>query len=316
MFRWFIPICICSSLAGGERLFEISGAVQPKVEASVSIFGATEPFAQATLADRSGHFHFSRLRAGTYTLSAMAPGEGEARITVDAGPRTADAKGRVVVTIRIPSADKADLERRHSVAAPELAIPDRSWREYREAQKSLARRDSEAAREHLQNAVHIAPEFSEAWNNLGTIAYQTGRFERAAACFEKALAANPKAYEPLVNMGGVLINLSRFEEARQYNQHAVLLRPNDALANSQLGITFFELGKDGEAEKYLRRACELDRAHFSHPQLVLAQIHIRQNRRAEAVADLEEYLETHPDAANAAELRADIAALRPGTPGH
>jgi tetratricopeptide (TPR) repeat protein len=111
-------------------------------------------------------------------------------------------------------------------------------------------------------------------------------------------------------MGGVLINLGRFEEAREYNQHAVLLRPNDALGNSQLGITWFELGKDGEAEKYLRRACELDRAHFSHPQLVLAQIHIRQNRRAEAAEDLEDFLRAHPDAPNAAELRGDIVELR------
>lgn len=307
LFAVLISICSC---AAGERLFEIAGAVEPKVEASISIFGATEPFAEATLTDGSGHFHFARLRAGTYTLSAMAPGEGEARITVEAGPQSADAKGRIALTIRIPSAEKADYERRHSVAAPELTISEKAWREYREAQKSLARRDSEAAQGHLERAVEIAPGFSEAWNNLGTIAYQTGRFKRAATCFEKALAANPKAYEPLVNMGGVLINLNRLEEAREYNQHAVLLRPNDALGNSQLGITFFELGKDGEAEKYLRRACELDRAHFSHPQLVLAQIHIRQNRRNEAAADLEEYLKVHPDAPNAAELRGDIATLR------
>lgn len=304
-----VSISICSS-AGGERLFEISGAIEPQVEASISIFGADAPFAQATLADRSGHFHFGRLRTGTYTVSAMAPGEGEARMTVEAGPQTADAKGRIRVRIRIPGAEKVDLERRHSIAAPELAIPEQARREYREAQQSLARRSSEAAREHLERSVEIAPGFSEAWNNLGTIAYQTGRFQRAAACFEKALAANPRAYEPLVNMGGVLINLSRFEEAREYNQHAVLLRPNDALGNSQLGITWFELGKDGEAEKYLRRACELDPAHFSHPQLVLAQIHIRQNRRAEAAQDLEDFLKVHPDAPNAAELRGDIVKLR------
>ena len=314
MLRWvfLVSIGVSSALAagGGERLFEIAGSVEPNIEASISIFGATESFAEAMLADHSGHFHFARLRGGTYTLAAMAPGEGEARMTVEAGPQTADAKGRILVRIRIPSAQKADLERRHSIAAPELAIPGRAWREYRRAQKSLALRDAKGAREHLENSVEIAPGFSEAWNNLGTIAYQTGDFERAATCFEKALAANPRAYEPLVNMGGVLINLNRFEQAREYNQHAVLLRPNDALGNSQLGITYFELGKDGEAEKYLRQACDLDPAHFSHPQLVLAQIHIRQNRRAEAAADLEEYLKVHPDAPNAAELRGDIVTLR------
>jgi hypothetical protein len=161
VFRLLFAVSISIfSCVGGERLFEISGAIEPKVDASISIFGADAPFAQATLADRSGHFHFGRLRKGTYTLSAMAPGEGEARITVEAGPQTADAKGRISVRIRIPSAEKADLERRHSIAAPELAIPERAWREYREAQQSLGRRNSETAREHLERSVAIAPGFS------------------------------------------------------------------------------------------------------------------------------------------------------------
>jgi Tfp pilus assembly protein PilF len=295
---------------GREQLFEITGSVEPPVEASVSISGANEPFAAATLADAAGRFHFAKLRPGAYTLAAMAPGYGEARITIEAGTGTADAKGRVRATIRISEAEKADLARRHSVSARELAIPESAARDYREAQKALARRDAEGARKSLEHAVAAAPGFAGAWNTLGTIAYQKGEFERAARCFQKALEANPAAYEPLVNMGGVLINLNRLDAARGYNQHAVLLRPNDALANSQLGITFFELGQDAAAEKYLRRACQLDPAHFSHPQLVLAQIHIRQNRRPEAAADLEQFLHFHPDAANAPELRRDIATLR------
>jgi Tfp pilus assembly protein PilF len=216
----------------------------------------------------------------------------------------------VQATIRISEAEKADLTRRHSVSARELAIPVEASRDYREAQKWLGRRDAEEARKRLEDAVAIVPGFAEAWNTLGTIAYQKSEFERAARCFLKAIEANPAAYEPLVNMGGVLINLNRLQEARSYNQHAALLRPNDALANSQLGITFFELGQDAAAERYLRRACQLDPAHFSHPQLVLAQIYIRRNRRDEAAAELEQFLRFHPDAGNAAELRHDIATLR------
>lgn len=312
MASGFFAISVLPSAlpAATERSFEIDGTIQPKVEASVSIFGANEPFAQAALADASGRFRFSRLRAGEYTVSVMAPGRGEARITVEASAGTADAKGRVRVNIEIPEAAKADFERRHRVAATELAVTDRARREYDEARKALARRDSEAARKHLESAVAISPGFTDAWNNLGTIAYQTKQFERAAECFERALEADPAAYEPLVNLGGVLINLGRMTDARTYNQHAVLARPNDALANSQLGITFFEMGQYGPAEKYLRRACELDPAHFSHPQLALAQIHIRENRRAEAIADLKGFLKVHPDAANAEELRKDIAILQ------
>lgn len=293
-----------------ERLYEISGKIEPPVEASVSIFGASEPFAEAALADRSGRFHFSKLKAGAYTLAAIAPGRGEARLTVEAGPGTVESNNRVLVSLRIPDAERIDLARRHSVSTSELRIPERAWREYRDAETALSRRDAESARKHFEAAVSIAPRFATAWNNLGTIAYQAGQFEGAAECFQKALAADPTAYEPLVNLGGVLINLNRFEEARKYNQHAVLLRERDALANSQLGLTYFELGDDSSAEKYLRRASEIDPAHFSHPQLVLAQIHIRRNQPAQAAVDLENFLTFHPDAPNAAELRRDISLFR------
>jgi len=72
-----------------------------------------------------------------------------------------------------------------------------------------------------------------------TIAYQTRKFDRAEECFRQALDLNPAAFEPLVNLGGVLVTMHKLDEAADYNLRAVLARPNDALANSQLGQTYF-----------------------------------------------------------------------------
>ena len=91
--------------------------------------------------------------------------------------------------------------RRHSVSAKQLAIPEKAVTEYQEAQKELARRDVEAAVKHLERAVEIAPQFATAWNNLGTIAYQTRKYARAEECFREALAQAPETYEALVNLG-------------------------------------------------------------------------------------------------------------------
>jgi tetratricopeptide (TPR) repeat protein len=137
--------------------------------------------------------------------------------------------------------------------------------------------------------------------------YQTKQYARAAECFRESLAAEPELYEPLVNLGGVLLNLNQPEEALQHNRHAVLTRPNDALANSQLGMSYFQLGNLEPAEKYLQTAVKLDPAHFSHPQLLLAQIHLKRGERQAAVEDLEDFLKRHPDWPQAAELRARIA---------
>jgi len=168
----------------------------------------------------------------------------------------------------------------------------------------------ESAVKRLEHAVELAPQFVDAWNNLGTIAYQSQQYERAEKCFRTALEQDPRAYEPLVNLGGVLINTHKLDEALMYNEDAVLLRPNDALANSQLGLTFFVVGNFDLAVKYLEIARRIDPAHFSHPQLVLAEIHLRRGENREAADALEDFLLHHPDFPTADKIRESIAKLR------
>src|SRR6266496_1167967 len=115
--------------------------------------------------------------------------------------------------------------------------PTRSRSSCRGAEK----RDVAAAEKHLEHAVELAPQFAQAWNNLGTIAYQTRRFPLAGQRFREALRQDPAAYEPLVNLGGVLVTLHKLDEALEVNVHATLVRPHDALAHSQLGMAYFEI---------------------------------------------------------------------------
>jgi tetratricopeptide (TPR) repeat protein len=296
-----------------EPSYELSGQVSEGGRAAVSLFGATSPFEASTLSDRKGRFVFRKLLAGAYTVSVFVPLRGEARKTIEVGPGTADARGRVRVNLQFAESDfvYADSARRqHAARAAELTIPDKAQREYEEARKDLARHDAESATKHLQRAVELAPQFSAAWNEMGTIAYQTAKFDRAEECFRESLRLDPGAFEPLVNLGGVLVTLHKLDEAWQYNGYAVLARPNDALAHSQMGRTYFELGKFDLAVQHLEKARQLDPAHFSHPQLVLAEIHLRRGEKAAAAEALEDFLAHHPDWPQAAKMREKIAELR------
>ena len=149
--------------------------------------------------------------------------------------------------------------------ARQLTIPEKARHDYEEAQKALNRHAVDAAVKTLEHAVELAPQFANAWNELGTIAYQTRQFDRSEQCFRQALLSDPQAFEPLVNLGGVLVTLRRTDEALEYNIRAVLTRPNDALANSQLGQAYFQGGNDELALKYLEHARQIDAAHFSSP---------------------------------------------------
>ena len=312
MWRLSIGLAISLLTPGGAsaQKLELRGQVeQQPAPATVILYGSTFPFNARTLSDGKGRFRFKDLDPGAYTVSVFVPGRGEVRQTVEVSRSLADAEGRVGVTIAfIPSPDS--LEASATVSIGELTIPPKAQREYRRAQQRLSERDEPGAIRHLEQAVKIAPGFVAAWNNLGTIAYQTRRYADAEKYFRTALEHEPGAYSPVVNLGGTLLSLGRYAEALKYNDYALQQRPRDALANSQMGLTHYFLGNEELAIRYLTEAKRLDPAHFSHPQITLARIHAGRGDLPRAIAELEDFLNRHPDAPNAGPLRTWMEQLR------
>ena len=318
MLRFLLPLLLvvtplATTAPASDAAFELSGRIEPRGRASVTLFGASSPFSASSLTETDGSFTFRKLDPGAYTLAVFYPDRGEARRTVQVGPGTADSRHRVVLKLEFQDSDfvYADaMKRRHAISARQLAIPDKAQREYEDAHKSLSRRDVESAVRSLEQAVELAPQFSAAWNELGTIAYQTQKYQRAEQCFRQALLEDPQSYEPLVNLGGVLVTLRRTDESLTYNIYAVLTRPNDALAQSQLGMSYFQAANFDLAMKHLELARRIDPAHFSCPQLTMAEIDLRRGDRSAAADIMEEFLKYHPDWPNAAKMREAIVQFR------
>ncbi len=283
-----------------KKAYEVRGRVlrndgTPFIDVMPVVFlhGALAPYSNQTLAGRDGTFRFKEIPEGTYTLIAAVPRVGETQKTIEVGKSFADPKGRVSVELKF--GQTAPVDRRTKVSRSELAVSENAAQEYRRAQEFLSRQDIDKAVEHLKKALEIAPEFSAALNNLGTISYQSRQYQQAEKYFRDALKADPEAYSPLVNLGGVLIALNRFEESLQYNEAAVKAMPGDPLAHSQLGKTCFYIGRFEAAETHLKQAKALDPGHFSYPQLFLVEIYARRNDLKAAIEEMEEFLKLHPD---------------------
>jgi len=315
-YLFIVAILLLAALA--PRLgwgYELTGRIDPPSPVWITLRGATTPFEVSTSSNGAGRFRFTKVPAGTYTLAVVTAARGEVAQTVELSPGTVDARGRLELALRL---DAGRLESENgrataaTVSAVALSIPDRATEEYGESQKCLARGDTSGtncAITHLQRSVEIAPRFADAWNQMGTIAYREGKYSDAETDFRKSIEAEPGAFAPLVNLGGVLLNLGRPREALGYNQRAVARRPNDALANSQLGLSYFMLNDPDRAERYLTEAVKLDPAHFSHPQLTLARIYVGRGDRPAAVAELRDFLTRHPDSPEAAGVRQEIGEL-------
>ena len=312
MVRYLAGVLVASAAFAAGPVYEISGRILPRARASVTLFGASAPYSASTFVFPGSEFRFKKLQPGAYVLAIFIRGRGEARQTVEVGPATADRHGRIFLTLRLKDSDfvlAAALDQ-HTVSAKQLAISPAARRDYREALKDLSKHNVDSAVRRLDDAVERAPQFAAAWNNLGTIAYQTGEYDRAEECFREALKQEPRSFEALVNLGGVLVTEQKLDEALDYNGLAVVARPNDALAQSQLGLTYYLIGSLDLATKHLEQAIEIDPAHFSHPQLVLFRIHLRQGNPDAAADVLEDFLTRHPDWPRASNMRSTIVELR------
>jgi len=307
--RWkFVGITLVFQLAAAaaEVKLELRGAIVPPREfVQVSLEGASSPFVSRTLTDSRGRFRFRNLVPGPYTLRIFIPGLTQILRTVEVSPSLAGEDRRIDVTVPYdPEApDKQAQQSTHTVSARQLSLPSAAVREYREALALLERHQVEEAIRRLERAVKLAPRFVEAWNHLGTIAYQQRRFEDAEKFFRTALEHEPGSYVPTVNLGGVLITVGRYEEALPYNLYAVQKEPRDALAQAQLGKNYLRLGKLDPALQHLNEAKRLDPDHFSFPQLSLAEIYLRRGDLSQAATEFEDFLKRHPDAAQAATVR-------------
>ena len=289
-------------LTFAAQLFAVEGRITPKNMASVTIHSATSPYTASAAAHADGKFKFKGLQPGAYTLIVFVSGSGEVRKSVSVGPSTADRKRVVRIAIDLETSTLS-RERAHLVTARDLAISGEARREYAEAVRRLNERAVDDAIAHLRRATEIAPEFAAAWNYLGTIAYQTKRFNDAEANFRRALHADPELYEPLVNLGGVLVTTGQLDEALRINTRAVARKPDDPLAHSQLGMAYLFLNQLEDAEQHLREAVKLDPRHFSHPQLHLAEVYRRRGDTRSAAAQLESFLRHHPDSPDAPRVR-------------
>jgi Tfp pilus assembly protein PilF len=301
-----------SALEGAkQRTYSLRGKIDPPPGPAVVVLsGVTSPYLARVQAERNGEFRFNKLDQGPYKVWVFSPGHGEVERTVEVGPGTSGRRGRVPVAIPFTSPDIESLARQQKVSVKDLAIPNEAKLCVVEARRLLGRKNYEDAIQQLERAVKIAPEFAAAWNELGTVSYRLKRYTEAEANFRKAMDLDPGRFDPIVNLGGVLLNLNRPQEAFKYNTFAIGQRPKEPLANAQMGLNYFMLGNYDAALSLLKEAKARDASHFSYPQLYIAEIYLLRGDNSAAIAELQDFLNRHPDAEQAAKVRERVEALK------
>lgn len=109
------------------------------------------------------------------------------------------------------------------------------------AYKRLNRKDE--ALEAYKKALKYSPNDNDTMNNIGTILYEKGEYEKAAEEFLKALQVKPDDVETLSNLGCALVKVGKHKHAWVAFEEAIKISP----ANVPLIENFMLCLLDGKA---------------------------------------------------------------------
>lgn len=153
-----------------------------------------------------------------------------------------------------------------------------------------------AIRLHLDNALDgaetlyrrilaAAPDYPDALNYFGILAYQRGRVDEGIQAIARAISLVPDFADFHINFGNMMSGTGRIDEALAAYRRADGLAPNDANIYNNVGAIHMACGAMAESEFALQRAIELDPTHF-RAYNNLGRLRSRQGRDEEAVEAL------------------------------
>jgi len=123
--------------------------------------------------------------------------------------------------------------------------------------------DDKKAREALDRALQVDPEFSEAHESLAEVLDKMGEASEAAAHYNAVLRLVPDDFQAHHNLGVALAKQGKFEEAAVQFSEAVRLIPRSVNAHRNLAQALTRLGKSDEAKVHELEAQRLEKQQQS-----------------------------------------------------
>jgi tetratricopeptide (TPR) repeat protein len=231
----------------------------------------------------------ARAAIATSSVAPQSDGEGLARTGAQdedlrTQPRAADARQMFVPSALQPGGRGQP----QTVLEESVSEPANVGRvHFDRAKFCAAQGDVSGAILAYEAAVKVAPDFAQAYSNLGNLYLQSGRRDDALHAYTTAVRANPDLAPVYCNLANVLIELERCDEAIAASATALRLAPDLYEAHANLCRAYRRSGRDREALAPALRATELrpDRDAFVNLgatafQLDVLGIALDANRRA------------------------------------
>ena len=161
------------------------------------------------------------------------------------------------------------------------------------------KRGYEEALKHAQQVIELAKQMGNerlktwAWNTVGNVYADLGRYHEAIAEYERAIELDPGYAIPHTGLGNVYAELGRYDDAIAEYERAIELDPKDTYPHNGLGTIYARLGHYADAIAEFERAIELD-PKYAYPHTGLGNVYHELGQYYDAIAGCERAVELDP----------------------
>jgi len=259
-----------------------------------------------------GDFEFNGVPNGSYQIVAEA--EGYLLLQENIEVLNASREGLTFFLHRtgenIPRATVAG----DSVSKHELSMPQKAQEAYRKGTERLYdKSDAKGSIPHFQRAVSIAPDYYEAYFQLGVAHSRLGQAADAESALRKSIALSDDHYaQPDVALAALYINTGRFAEAAELAHRGISLDGAAWQGHYELARALAGLNQWADAEKSAREV-RANKPDFAPVYLLLANIYMHEKNAPALIEDLEAYLKIQPNGPDSERARSLLEQVRRAT---
>lgn len=194
------------------------------------------------------------------------------------------------------------------VASIRLNIPGAARKQYENGTKAMEKQKWEEAIQYFQRAIAAYDKYDEAYNGLGFAETNLKNMDAARTAFAKAIELNPAYAEALRNLARIYMGEKKFAEAAPLLARSLNSEPVNGWATLNLAYADLETGKYAEAAAYARKVHDLPPEDSTGHYIAGCALNAL-GQHAEAVQQLQTYLQEDPQGANARAAREFLARL-------
>jgi Flp pilus assembly protein TadD len=201
-----------------------------------------------------------------------------------------------------------------TVSVTGLQVPKEAAKAYDKGIEALSDDKLPGARKQFERAVALYPDYAQAWSRLGEVLERQSEPKEAADACARALKADPKYIRPYLQLMRLAVAGKKMEDAAALGERATPLDPvefpgiyyYDAVAN-------YELQHADVAERAVRRAIDLDKAHeYPAAEALLGKVLAGKGDARGAMEHFTKYVQLAPKADDAPTIRQRMAELERG----